>query len=195
VCCSVLQHGQVCCSPLHRHILQQGCISGHFNVYVRVCARMHSRTRRLHYQIFPRTARLEHQNVQISKCTYPFTREIRLQIFGSRDLPVFLIDLLSDGDSVYTRENLYENLGTPVKMCWICMGTPAKTCQNFGIRNYLKSGLLRLWSLSKETYILSKETYNPSHETYAIFIFKNTYSTKRDLYHIKRDPYSIKRDL
>ena len=43
----------------------------------------------------------------------PLTEEIRLEIFGSRDLSLFLRDFLSDEDSVYTRENLYENLGTP----------------------------------------------------------------------------------
>ena len=32
----------------------------------------------------------------------PLMEEIRLKIFGSQDLTVFLLDLLSDGDSVYT---------------------------------------------------------------------------------------------
>jgi len=41
----------------------------------------------------------------------PITKEIRLEIFESRDLLVFAIDLLSARDSVYTRKNLYENLG------------------------------------------------------------------------------------
>jgi len=36
--------------------------------------------------------------------------------FGSRNLTVFPTDLLSDGDSVYTFETLYENLGTPINM-------------------------------------------------------------------------------
>ena len=35
----------------------------------------------------------------------PRTEEIRLKIFGSRDLSGFPIDLLSDGDFVYTRAN------------------------------------------------------------------------------------------
>jgi len=48
----------------------------------------------------------------------PLTNEIRLQIFGSPDLSVFLIDLLSAGDSVYSRENVLEILGTPVKTCY-----------------------------------------------------------------------------
>ena len=51
----------------------------------------------------------------------PLTEEITIEIFGSLDLPDFL-DLLSDGDAVYSRENLFRNLGTPVKPCLICMG-------------------------------------------------------------------------
>ena len=56
---------------------------------------------------------------------------ISLQLFASSDLSVFLIDLLSAGDSVYSRENLFEILDTPVKTCLICMGTPVKTCWKF----------------------------------------------------------------
>jgi len=47
--------------------------------------------------------------------------EIRLAIFAFRDLTIFSLDLLSDGNSIYTRENLYENLGTPVNTCSICL--------------------------------------------------------------------------
>ena len=53
--------------------------------------------------------------------------EIRLKLFGFLH-PVFLIDLLSDGDSVCSRENSFEILGTPVKTCLMCMRTPVKTC-------------------------------------------------------------------
>jgi len=53
--------------------------------------------------------------------------EIRLKIFGSQDLSIFLINFLSDGDSVYSRESSLEISGTPVKTCLICTGTPAKT--------------------------------------------------------------------
>jgi len=41
----------------------------------------------------------------------PLMDEIRLQIFGSPDLSVFLIDLVSAGDSVYSRENLLDIFG------------------------------------------------------------------------------------
>jgi len=41
----------------------------------------------------------------------PLTEEITLQIFGSRDLTIFSLDLLSDEDSVYTREKLVCNFG------------------------------------------------------------------------------------
>jgi len=37
-----------------------------------------------------------------------------------------MIDLLSDGDSVYSRENLFEFLGIPIKPCLICTGTHLK---------------------------------------------------------------------
>ena len=53
------------------------------------------------------------------------------QICVSPDLPDFRADLLSDGDSVYSRENLFEILGTSVKTCLLCMGTPLKTCYEF----------------------------------------------------------------
>jgi len=33
--------------------------------------------------------------------------------------------------TVYSRENLFEILGTPEKTCLICIGTPAKTCWRF----------------------------------------------------------------
>jgi len=55
----------------------------------------------------------------------------RLKIFGSRDLSVFAIDLLSDRDSVYSTENVFGIVGTPVKTGLICMGTPVKTCEIF----------------------------------------------------------------
>ena len=61
----------------------------------------------------------------------PLTEEIILKIFGSPDLTVFLLDRLSARDSVYSRENLLENLGTPLKMCLICTGTPVKTHLKF----------------------------------------------------------------
>jgi len=59
---------------------------------------------------------------------YELTEEIRLSIFGSRDLTICSLDFLGNGDSVYARENLHENLGTPVETCLICTGTPVKTC-------------------------------------------------------------------
>jgi len=62
---------------------------------------------------------------------YPLMAEIRLNIFGSPDLPDFWIDLLSDGDFVYSPEPLFEFLGTPEKTCLICVGTPVKTSWKF----------------------------------------------------------------
>jgi len=64
------------------------------------------------------------------------------KIFGSPDLSVFRIDLLSDGDSVYSRVNSFEISGTPVKTYLICTGIPVRTFGIFGSRNYFKSNLL-----------------------------------------------------
>jgi len=47
------------------------------------------------------------------------------------DLPDFRVDPLSDGDSIYSRENSFEILGTHVKMCLICTGPPVKGCWKF----------------------------------------------------------------
>ena len=47
------------------------------------------------------------------------------------------------GTPVYSRENLFENLGTPVKSCLKVTGTPVKTCWNLGSRNHFRSDLLR----------------------------------------------------
>jgi len=52
-------------------------------------------------------------------------------MFESRDLTIFSLDLSSDGDSVYTCENLFENWGIPVKRCVRCTGTPVKICWKF----------------------------------------------------------------
>jgi len=46
--------------------------------------------------------------------TSPLTEEISLTIFGSPDLPKFRVDLLTDGDSIHSRQNLFEIVGTPV---------------------------------------------------------------------------------
>jgi len=75
----------------------------------------------------------------------PLTKEFRLKIFGCPDLSVLLIDLLSDGDSVYSTENVLGILGTLLKTCFICTGTPVKFDRYFGSRNYCKSDHLRPW--------------------------------------------------
>ena len=58
------------------------------------------------------------------------TEEIRLQILGSPDLSIFLMDLSSDRawDSVDSREIFFEILGTPVTFCLKYTGTAVKTC-------------------------------------------------------------------
>jgi len=57
--------------------------------------------------------------------------EIGLKIFGCPDLSVSLIDLLSDGDTMNSRENSFEIWGTPVNNCLIWTGTSVKTCWKF----------------------------------------------------------------
>jgi len=56
------------------------------------------------------------------------TEELRPKIFGSLYLLDFRVDLVSDRDSIYSRENLFEIMGTPVKTCLRYTGTPVKTC-------------------------------------------------------------------
>ena len=61
----------------------------------------------------------------------PLVEEIRFWIFRSQDVSVLPIDLLSDGDSIYSTKKVSEILRTPVKTCLICMWTPMKTCTIF----------------------------------------------------------------
>ena len=59
------------------------------------------------------------------------------KIFGSADLSNFWLDHLSDGDTVYSSENLIDILRTPAKKCLICTGTPVKSLlENPGSHNY-----------------------------------------------------------
>jgi len=53
------------------------------------------------------------------------------KVSGSPDLSNFRVDLLSDADSAYLRETLFEIFGTPEKTCLICTGVPVKTCWKF----------------------------------------------------------------
>ena len=58
----------------------------------------------------------------------PLTEEIRIKIFRSPDSTVFPPILLGDGDSVYSRETLFEMLVTPVQTLksWRLPEFPAK---------------------------------------------------------------------
>jgi len=101
---------------------------------------------RMHIQSILKGVCMNAQNIFKGICTHtqgilkgismhtqdiPLTEEIRLQIFGSPDLSVVLIDLFSAGGSVSSLEILFENLGTPVKTCLISTGTAVKTRLKF----------------------------------------------------------------
>jgi len=62
--------------------------------------------------------------------TYPLTEQINLRTFVSLDSSVFLRDLSSDGDSIYSRENPYEIVGTPVKTCEIVFDMYGDSSEN-----------------------------------------------------------------
>jgi len=79
-------------------------------------------------------SRLRMTESRLTRCHVPHVplkEEIRPSIFGSWDLSIFPIDLLSDGDSVYSTEKSFGILGPPVKICLMCMGIPVKTCGIF----------------------------------------------------------------
>ena len=61
----------------------------------------------------------------------PLTEEIRLKMFGFTDVPDCRVDLLSDGDSVYSRETLFEKFGDSRENMFICTGTLVRTCWKF----------------------------------------------------------------
>jgi len=59
-------------------------------------------------------------------------RRLDLKIFGSPDMPVFPATLLSDRDSVYSRErNPVSKFGDSRENCLICTGTCVKICWKF----------------------------------------------------------------
>jgi len=65
--------------------------------------------------------------------------------FKYLDLHVRIVSCQSfrvTGTSVYSRGNMFEILGTPVKTCFQVMGNPIKIVSKFGSRNYLKCNCL-----------------------------------------------------
>jgi len=88
------------------------------------------------------------------------TEEIWLQIFGSLDYPDFLGFLLSDGDSVYSRENSLKILQTPVQTCLNVTGTHVKTCLTFW--QLLFSDLLCPWWMNE----FVRHTYEWVHKSH-----------------------------
>jgi len=57
----------------------------------------------------------------------------QIEILASPDRTGFTSD---DGDSHLLRENFFEIVGTPVKICLQFTDAPVKTCWEFGSRNY-----------------------------------------------------------
>jgi len=79
----------------------------------------------------------------------------------SLDLENYRIDLFSDGDSVYTRENLYENVGTPVKTCLICTGITSVSVRiDSTISTRLQSHSKRALYLHKRALFICKRTFH-----------------------------------
>jgi len=69
--------------------------------------------------------------------THGWDQDEYIWIFSLADYLVSLDSLLSDGDSVYSRENLLEILGTPEKMCWYARGFLWKLVENLAVVNIL----------------------------------------------------------
>jgi len=68
------------------------------------------------------------------QCQTHSFRPRRRSDFKYWDLQILTVSpstLLRDGDSVYSRETLFEILGTPEEMFLICTGNPMKTCWKF----------------------------------------------------------------
>jgi len=55
--------------------------------------------------------------INIERSENSLTQEIKIKIFESQGLRVFLLDLSSDGDAIYSTVNLFRILGTPMKPC------------------------------------------------------------------------------
>ena len=98
-------------------------------------------------------------SVSVPSCpslTHPFctslcislTEDIRLQILGSQDPSVFLMDLLSDGDSATHVKIRLKSEDFPRKHVWYVRGLQWKQVECFVSRNYLKGDLLRPWYIS-----------------------------------------------
>jgi len=104
--CNKLQQTATHCKTLQQNRML--CHCGHWLGYC--CSLQHTEN---HCNTLQHTA---------SRCT-PLMEEIRLEIFGSPKLSVLLIDLLSDGDSVHSRGNLFDFWWIPVKTFYMFIGT------------------------------------------------------------------------
>jgi len=67
-------------------------------------------------------------NIHHTTLTHGGDQNSNIQISRSND---FLARSFEWQGLCYSREILYENMGTPAKTCLICTGTPVKTCRKF----------------------------------------------------------------
>jgi len=77
----------------------------------------------------------------------PLTEEIRIKIFGSRDLTISSSNFNLTGTPFTRLETCMQMWGLPWKRVWYVRGLPSKLDGNFDSRSYVKSNLLRLWCL------------------------------------------------
>ena len=105
-----------------------------------------------------------HRSLTIRSRRRSYLKYLDLQITTE-----IMLDLLSAGDSVYSRENSLEILGTPVTSWLICTGTPVKTCWKFFRRNYFQYDLLRPWILCHVIWYTHVIEYTLGHRIHTIY--------------------------
>ena len=108
--------------------------SVYFLLFIFLNKKTHTHTYILHPQRRPDL--FKYSDLQIRR----FLKYSDLQI-RQFSCPLFRVT----GTPVYSRENLFENLGNPVKTCSKVTGTQWKIDQIFGSCNYFESDLLRAW--------------------------------------------------
>jgi len=123
--CSILTYRRRCIILTYRHDL---ILHFHFSFLFRnFISHFHCKRWYNHYDLQGKYEMIWYLRVLQVCGGHRSRRRWDLKKIGSQDLSVFLIDLLSDGDSVYSRENLFEILRTPVKTCLMYV---RRSCEN-----------------------------------------------------------------